>query len=112
MFLGEHGLEAIEVVHGDTLGTSLSALGPGGLAPLGGNVGLLESLLDGDRASTALDGDLQVGESQVLEVNDATDNTVAGTIDEGLKEKKNSNGSATRFEILPTGDGASEKYGK
>lgn len=86
--LGEEGLEAIKVVHGNTLGTSLGALSPGGLSPLGGNVGFLEGLKNCLGASTTLDGDLQVGDSQTLEVNNTTEDTRAGTIDEGLRERQ------------------------
>jgi hypothetical protein len=96
MLLGEHGLEAIKVVHGDTLGTSLSALSPRGLAPLGGNIGLLEELLDGLRASTTLDTDLQVSDGQTLEVDDSADNTVTSTINEGLQTEQNRQTGTTK----------------
>lgn len=81
-------LESVEVTEVSLGLASSKLLAPGGLSPLVLDVGSLEGLGEGGLAGTTGDRDDNVGEADVLEVNNLTLDTsdVLGAIDESLSK--------------------------
>ena len=86
LLLGEHDLEAVEIVEGSPLLAEGDLLSPRGGLPLLLDAGLSVSLDEGLQAGRLLDLDLEVGQGEPLEGNSLPlDTSDAGrTIDEGL----------------------------
>ncbi|GMR53642.1 hypothetical protein PMAYCL1PPCAC_23837, partial [Pristionchus mayeri] len=82
--LGAHQLEAVEVGESRAKLAGSELLGPGASLPLLGNFSLGPRLLDVLGSLLESNGDLELGQLEVLQVTDATENSGSGSIEKNL----------------------------
>lgn len=97
LLLEEHDVESVKVRERAARLDGSALLGPTGLSPLLGDVGLVEELLDGGRASaTGETGHGELGEGEVLEGEHLTSNTGGGRVNDGLQLLEQCEGQGER----------------
>ena len=82
--LADHNLKAVEVAQRLALLSVDELLGPGSLTELGKDISLLNSSVDSGGTGTRGNVDLQVGQVDILEVDDLSGDTVEGTVYDSL----------------------------